>query len=96
MYHKPGSPLLFVIAHVCFVSFFKRDPQVKQVADTSQMFPGKQGFSSWAQAQLLRLRVQAQFDFIDPPPPETLMRALELLNYLGALNDEGDLTAVRP
>jgi hypothetical protein len=24
--------------------------------------------------------------------PETLMRALELLNYLGALNDDGDLT----
>ena len=25
------------------------------------------------------------FDFMDPPAPETLMRALELLNYLGAL-----------
>lgn len=25
---------------------------------------------------------------MDPPAPETLMRALELLNYLGALNDE--------
>lgn len=23
------------------------------------------------------------FDFMDPPAPETLMRALELLNYLG-------------
>ena len=32
------------------------------------------------------------FDFMDPPAPETLMRALELLNYLGALSDEGDLT----
>ncbi len=32
------------------------------------------------------------FDFMDPPAPETLMRALELLNYLGALNDEGDMT----
>ena len=29
------------------------------------------------------------FDFMDPPAPETLMRALELLNYLGALDDEG-------
>ena len=28
----------------------------------------------------------------DAPAPETLMRALELLNYLSALNDEGDLT----
>jgi pre-mRNA-splicing factor ATP-dependent RNA helicase DHX15/PRP43 len=33
------------------------------------------------------------FDFMDPPAPETLMRALEELNYLGALDDEGDLTA---
>ncbi|CAB4021434.1 pre-mRNA-splicing factor ATP-dependent RNA helicase DHX15, partial [Paramuricea clavata] len=32
------------------------------------------------------------FDFMDPPAPETLMRALELLNYLGALDDNGDLT----
>ncbi|CAH0476075.1 unnamed protein product [Peronospora belbahrii] len=32
------------------------------------------------------------FDFMDPPAPETLMRALEMLNYLGALSDEGDLT----
>ena len=32
------------------------------------------------------------FDFIDPPAPETLMRALELLNYLEALDDEGNLT----
>lgn len=29
---------------------------------------------------------------MDPPAPETLMRALELLNYLGALDDEGNLT----
>jgi pre-mRNA-splicing factor ATP-dependent RNA helicase DHX15/PRP43 len=34
------------------------------------------------------------FDFMDPPAPETLMRALELLNYLGALDDEGKLTKV--
>ena len=32
------------------------------------------------------------FDFMDPPAPETLMRALETLNYLGALDDEGELT----
>lgn len=32
------------------------------------------------------------FDFMDPPAPETLMRALELLHYLGALDDEGELT----
>lgn len=32
------------------------------------------------------------FDYMDPPAPETLMRALEQLNYIGALDDEGDLT----
>lgn len=44
--------------------------------------------------QLKKLGVDdlVHFDFMDPPAPETLMRALELLNYLGALNDEGDLT----
>lgn len=31
-------------------------------------------------------------DFSPGPAPETLMRALELLNYLAALNDDGDLT----
>ena len=34
------------------------------------------------------------FDYMDPPAPETLMRALEELNYLGALSDEGELTKV--
>ena len=32
------------------------------------------------------------FDFMAPPAPETLMRALELLNYLAALDDDGNLT----
>ncbi|RCV09516.1 hypothetical protein SETIT_2G035800v2 [Setaria italica] len=32
------------------------------------------------------------FDFMDHPAPETLMRALEVLNYLGTLDDEGNLT----
>jgi pre-mRNA-splicing factor ATP-dependent RNA helicase DHX15/PRP43 len=34
------------------------------------------------------------FDFVEPPAPETLMRALELLNYLKALDDDGRLTAI--
>lgn len=44
--------------------------------------------------QLLKLGVSdlVHFDFMDPPAPETLMRALELLNYLGALDDDGSLT----
>ena len=38
--------------------------------------------------------MQVHFDFMDPPAPETLMRALELLNYLGALDDEGNMSKV--
>ncbi|KAK2788225.1 hypothetical protein FQN52_006764 [Onygenales sp. PD_12] len=34
------------------------------------------------------------FDFMDPPPAETLIRALEQLYALGALNDRGDLTKI--
>lgn len=34
------------------------------------------------------------FDWMDPPAPETLMRALEQLNYLGALDDDGNLTDI--
>lgn len=32
------------------------------------------------------------FDFLDPPPTDTLMRALDLLYALGAFNDRGELT----
>ncbi|XP_052269693.1 putative pre-mRNA-splicing factor ATP-dependent RNA helicase PRP1 isoform X4 [Dreissena polymorpha] len=44
--------------------------------------------------QLKKLGIDdlVHFDFMDPPAPETLMRALELLNYLAALDDNGDLT----
>ncbi|KAL1914768.1 uncharacterized protein VTP21DRAFT_8026 [Calcarisporiella thermophila] len=44
--------------------------------------------------QLKKLGIDdlVHFDFMDPPAPETLMRALELLNYLGALDDDGNLT----
>jgi pre-mRNA-splicing factor ATP-dependent RNA helicase DHX15/PRP43 len=46
---------------------------------------------------VLTLRVMGienlvKFDFMDPPTPETMMRALEVLNYLGALDDEGEIT----
>jgi len=43
---------------------------------------------------LLKLGIDdlVHFDFMDPPAPETMMRALEQLNYLGALDDEGVLT----
>jgi len=32
------------------------------------------------------------FDFLDPPPGDTLIRALDLLYALGAFNDRGELT----
>ena len=32
------------------------------------------------------------FDYVDAPAPETLMRALELLNFLAAMDDDGELT----
>lgn len=35
------------------------------------------------------------FDFMDPPPHETLVLALEQLYALGALNHLGELTKVR-
>jgi pre-mRNA-splicing factor ATP-dependent RNA helicase DHX16 len=34
------------------------------------------------------------FDFLDPPPGDTLVRALDLLYALGALNDRGELTKI--
>lgn len=44
--------------------------------------------------QLKKVGIQdlVHFDFMDPPAPETLARALEVLNYLGAMDDEGELT----
>ncbi|KAH7886626.1 P-loop containing nucleoside triphosphate hydrolase protein [Phlebopus sp. FC_14] len=35
-----------------------------------------------------------RFDYVDAPAPETLMRALELLNFLAALDNDGNLTAL--
>ncbi|KAJ3331003.1 hypothetical protein HDU76_004307 [Blyttiomyces sp. JEL0837] len=44
--------------------------------------------------QLKKLGIEdlVHFDFMDPPAPETLMRALELLHYLDAVTDEIELT----
>ncbi|KAF4622133.1 hypothetical protein D9613_009096 [Agrocybe pediades] len=44
--------------------------------------------------ELMKLGIKdlVTFDYVDAPAPETLMRALELLNYLAALDDEGNLT----
>lgn len=42
--------------------------------------------------QSLGINDLINFDFMDPPPAETLIRALEMLYALGALNDRGELT----
>lgn len=34
------------------------------------------------------------FDYLDAPAPETMMRALDLLHYVGALDDDAELTKV--
>jgi pre-mRNA-splicing factor ATP-dependent RNA helicase DHX15/PRP43 len=46
--------------------------------------------------QLKKLGIDdlVHFDLMDPPAPETLMRALEELNYLACLDDDGELTAL--
>ncbi|KAL9943090.1 DEAH-box ATP-dependent RNA helicase prp43 [Verticillium nonalfalfae] len=46
--------------------------------------------------ELKKLGVEdlVHFDLMDPPAPETMMRALEELNYLACLDDEGELTAL--
>lgn len=46
--------------------------------------------------ELVKLGIKdlVRFDYVDAPAPETLMRALELLNYLAALDDDGNLTAL--
>ncbi|KAF8335362.1 uncharacterized protein EI90DRAFT_2913210 [Cantharellus anzutake] len=44
--------------------------------------------------ELIKLGITdlVHFDYMDSPAPETIMRALELLNYLRALDDDGELT----
>ncbi|PPQ71525.1 hypothetical protein CVT24_006473 [Panaeolus cyanescens] len=44
--------------------------------------------------ELMKLGIKdlVTFDYVDAPAPETLMRALELLNYLSALDDDGNIT----
>ncbi|CAJ0597863.1 unnamed protein product [Cylicocyclus nassatus] len=47
----------------------------------------------WVVLQLKKLGIKnlVHFDFTDPPASETPMRALELLDYLAAINDDGEL-----
>lgn len=46
--------------------------------------------------ELVKLGIKdlVHFDYLDAPAPETIMRALELLNFLAALDDDGNLTVL--
>ncbi|EJD36031.1 pre-mRNA-splicing factor ATP-dependent RNA helicase PRP43 [Auricularia subglabra TFB-10046 SS5] len=52
--------------------------------------------SNLANAILALLKVGVKdlvrFDYVDAPAPETLLRGLEMLNFLAALDDDGNLT----
>ena len=60
---------------------------IDPITSLSSMLSSIRAPSSWTP-------MQVHFDFMDPPAPETLMRALELLNYLGGIDDDGELTPV--
>ncbi|EPS93502.1 hypothetical protein FOMPIDRAFT_144381 [Fomitopsis schrenkii] len=46
--------------------------------------------------ELVKLGIKdlVRFDYVDAPAPEMLMRALELLNHLAALDDDGNMTTL--
>ncbi|KAG0173093.1 DEAH-box ATP-dependent RNA helicase prp43 [Apophysomyces sp. BC1034] len=44
------------------------------------------------QLKMLGVEDIVRFEFMDPPAPETVMRAFELLNHLGALTEDVELT----
>jgi pre-mRNA-splicing factor ATP-dependent RNA helicase DHX15/PRP43 len=68
---------------------------VKELEDQSHPEILKSNLSSTVLI-LVRAGVKdlVRFDYVDAPAPESLMRALELLNNLGALDDNGNLTAM--
>eukprot|EP00834_Sanchytrium_tribonematis_P007749 NODE_755_length_4181_cov_0.632533.p1 type:complete len:722 gc:universal NODE_755_length_4181_cov_0.632533:3817-1652(-) len=46
--------------------------------------------------QLFKIGIDdiVNFAYMDPPSPGTLIRALEMLNYLGAIDDDGQMTEI--
>jgi pre-mRNA-splicing factor ATP-dependent RNA helicase DHX15/PRP43 len=78
----------------CFRLYTERD-FVKELEDQSHPEILKSNLSSMVLI-LVKAGVKdlVRFDYVDAPAPESLMRALELLNNLGALDDNGNLTAM--
>ncbi|KAJ3989211.1 P-loop containing nucleoside triphosphate hydrolase protein [Lentinula detonsa] len=72
----------------CFRLYTEKD----FISELEEQTPPEILQSNLANAVLELAKIR--FDYLDAPAPETLMRALELLNYLAALNDEGELTAL--
>lgn len=103
---RPGGPALLHAHHLLLCCFPKLDGLQPALAfarptrPSSPRGPRPPGPPNTTTPPVcprtLPTATQVHFDFMDPPAPETLMRALELLNYLGALDDEGNMTEVRP
>lgn len=66
--------------------------QRENLASTVLMLKVTNCGSRHANFQSLGIDDLINFDFLDPPPPESLLRALEMLYALGALSKEGTLT----
>ncbi|KAF7363989.1 putative pre-mRNA-splicing factor ATP-dependent RNA helicase prp43 [Mycena sanguinolenta] len=82
---KPGK---------CFRLFTEKDFQSELEEHTHPQIL-KSNLSSVV-LTLVKLGIKdlVRFDYLDAPAPETLMRALELLTYLAALDDDGNLTSL--
>ena len=78
----------------CFRLYTEQSFNTELIDDTYPEILRSNLASVVLQLKKLGINDLVHFDFMDPPAPETLMRALELLNDLGAIDDEGELTKV--
>lgn len=81
-----------LIIHISLIQYFLQAYKTEMQDNTYPEILRSNLGSVVLQLKKLGINDLVHFDFMDPPAPETLMRALELLNYLQALNDDGDLT----
>lgn len=78
----------------CFRLYTEEAFQKELIAQTHPEILRSNLSSTVLELKKLGIDDLVHFDLMDPPAPETLMRALEELNYLACLDDEGDLTAL--
>jgi len=63
------------------------------VRESSELFPKKDVVpKEYFSLKAMGINDLLAFDFMDPPPMETLITAMETLYQLGSLDDEGLLT----